>query len=62
MTDLAPEDIPKEFLRNKEDRDACYAVCKACDKFVYPGICSHCSCVMALKTWIKSRQCPENKW
>ena len=46
-----------------ETRERRIATCRECSFFI-DGICQHCGCVMALKTWAKKPwgQCPVDKW
>ena len=57
----------RDFV-DKAARDKRFDTCKECKtddgeptmlKFY---ICRHCSCEMAVKTWLTNSKCPLNKW
>lgn len=60
---VTPFDLFKRNNRvNKEERNARYAVCKACPDLLKTGQCKHCGCFMRQKTKLKCAECPIGKW
>lgn len=61
--EVRPWDLldPKEPRVEKAERDARYAVCKACDR-LHMGVCAECKCVMRWKTTLANATCPIGKW
>lgn len=59
----APQNTPLEIVVSKEERNARYDICKACDKLRgMSKTCRICNCLMPAKTWLKPSNCPQGKW
>lgn len=56
-----------EFVRSggerlpREERNRRLAICKACPKYRH-GVCRICGCLVAIKTWLPSENCPRRYW
>lgn len=37
-------------------------ICNNCDKLTMLKTCTECGCLMPVKTWLKSSECPLKKW
>ena len=57
-----PTDWLKENVCTQEERKIRTDICDNCDKLKLGTVCSKCSCVMSLKTWLTFANCPLGKW
>ena len=49
-------------LVSSEERNKRVEICKSCDRLNKLNFCVLCGCFMPVKTWLKSKSCPANKW
>jgi hypothetical protein len=62
MSTETDDPFPLMNLVEDEDREARYAICKACDELTTFKTCKQCNCVMPVKVVWAGSECPLGKW
>lgn len=64
MIDTWKVDHPfiREIVVTPTQREARVTTCNECEHLSGIYICKQCGCVMPLKTWLKTSECPRRKW
>ena len=51
-----------EFSIDKDVRLNRISICEECEQLNTFKICKECNCIMPIKTWLKNKKCPLNRW
>ena len=51
-----------EFTASIDLRNQRIEICESCDRLNSIKVCKQCNCFMPLKTWLKTKKCPQDKW
>lgn len=65
MSDIDWYDLKHKIFTNvidKDERQARIDLCESCENLTKLKTCSKCNCFMPVKTWLKTKKCPINKW